>query len=96
MRLNRILGPRGVVALLVSEIILAFACYVIALILVVRMDPIVFLIHNNGLIRIWLVVATLVAGFYFEDLYEDLRVRSRIQLTNKSCWFSESRSCCRP
>ena len=70
MRLNRILGPSGVVALLVSEIILAFACYVIALIVVVRMDPLVFLLHNKGLLRIGLVVGTLVIGFYFQDLYE--------------------------
>jgi sugar transferase (PEP-CTERM system associated) len=83
MRLNRILGPSGVVALLVSEVTLAFACYVTALIFVVRMDPVVFLLHNKGLMRIGFVVGTVVIGFYFQDLYDDLRVRSRIQLAQQ-------------
>lgn len=83
MRLNRLLGPSGVVALLVSEIVLAASCYILALILVVRMDPFVFLLHNRGFMRVGLVVGTLVLGFYFQDLYEDLRVRSRILLTQQ-------------
>ncbi|MCW5981474.1 MAG: sugar transferase [Bryobacteraceae bacterium] len=81
--MNRLLGPSGVVALLASEVILAASCYVIALILVVRMDPMVFLLHNKGLLRVGVVVGTLVTGFYFQDLYDDLRVRSRVELARQ-------------
>jgi hypothetical protein len=80
MRLRRIFGPSGVLALLVSELFLAVICYVVALILVVRMDPLVFLLHTKGLPRIGVILANVVVCFYFQDMYEDLRVRSRVAL----------------
>jgi exopolysaccharide biosynthesis polyprenyl glycosylphosphotransferase len=83
MRLARFFGPSGVLALLISEIFLLLSAYVLAFILVVRVDPLVFLLHNRGFLRIGIVILTLVLGFYLQDMYEDLRVRSRITLVQQ-------------
>lgn len=83
MRLSRFFGPSGVFALLVCEIFLILTAYVLAFILVVRVDPLVFLLHNKGLLRIGIVIGTLLLSFYFQDMYEDLRVRSRVMLVQQ-------------
>jgi exopolysaccharide biosynthesis polyprenyl glycosylphosphotransferase len=83
MRLARFFGPSGVLALLVSEIFLLFSAYALAFIIVVPVDPLVFLLYNHGLLRIGIVLATLVLGFYLQDMYEDLRIRSRIALVQQ-------------
>jgi sugar transferase (PEP-CTERM system associated) len=85
MRLIRIFAPASVFGLLVSEIFLVTTCYVMAVYLLVRFDPTVFLMHNQGLSRIAALVAVVILGLYFQDLYEDLRVRSRIFLVQQTC-----------
>jgi sugar transferase (PEP-CTERM system associated) len=61
-------------------VILIYTCYVVATFIVLYEDPQVFLFDDNGLGRIALVVTCIIVGIYFQDLYEQFRVRSRILL----------------
>jgi exopolysaccharide biosynthesis polyprenyl glycosylphosphotransferase len=80
IRLFKVSIPSNVIALVVSEIVLVFSCYVLAAYLTIDVAPDVFLIDDGGLWDITLVVAVIILGVYFHDLYEDFRVRSRILL----------------
>src|SRR6266436_4692171 len=80
IRLFRVFVPTSVVALLASEIILTLTCYVIAAFIVLDVDPQVFLFYDGGLMRIAIVVACLMMGVYFHDLYTHFRIKSRILL----------------
>src|SRR5579864_2609539 len=80
IRLFRVFIPTSVVALLVSEIILTYTCYVVAAFLMMDVAPEVFLLDDNGWLRIAIVVACLMLGIYFHDLYTQFRIRSRILL----------------
>ena len=80
IRLFRVFIPTSVVALLVSEIILTYTCYVVATFLMMDAAPEVFLIDDNGWLRIAIVVGCLMFGIYFHDLYTQFRIRSRILL----------------
>jgi sugar transferase (PEP-CTERM system associated) len=80
IRLFRVFIPTSVVALLVSEVILTYTCYVIATFLIMDVAPEVFLFDDNGWLRIAIVVGCLMLGIYFHDLYTQFRIRSRILL----------------
>ncbi len=80
IRLFRVFVPTSVVALLLSEIILTYTCYVIAAFVVLDVDPQVFLLYDNGWVRIAIVVAFIMLGVYFHDLYTQFRIKSRILL----------------
>src|SRR5437016_3357181 len=80
IRLFRVFVPTSVVALLLSEIILTYTCYVIAAFVVLDVDPQVFLLYDNGGVRIAIVVACIMLGVYFHDLYTHFRIKSRVLL----------------
>jgi len=80
IRLFRVFVPASVVALLVSEFILIYVCYMVAAFFVFRVDPQVFLVDDNGWLRIAVVVVCLIVAVYFHDLYTHFRVRSRVLL----------------
>ena len=83
IRLFKVFVPTSVVALLVSEIILTYTCYVLAAFLMMDVDPQVFLIDDNGWVRISIAVACLMLGIYFHDLYTQFKIRSRILLVQQ-------------
>lgn len=83
MRVARFFGSSGAFALLASETYLLLAAYVIALALVVKVDPWVFLVHNRGFFRVAILLGTLLVGFYLQDMYEEIRVRSRLALVQQ-------------
>ncbi|MEO7142500.1 MAG: sugar transferase [Bryobacteraceae bacterium] len=87
IRLFRVFVPTSVVALLLSEVILIYSCYITAtyLFLLTDVDAAVFLTEDGGFIRISLVVVVLVAGFYLNDMYTRLRIRSRMMLLQQVC-----------
>ena len=85
IRLFRVFVPTSVVALVLSEVILIFACFIIATYLVVDSDPQVFLLYDGGLSRITLVVVSVLLGLYFQDLYNDFRIRSKTLLIQQLC-----------
>jgi len=78
--LSRVFVPVGALALLFSEILLIGACFLVVTFLILNVDPQVFLFVDNGLLRIALAAASILFGLYFEDLYINLYVKSRVLL----------------
>lgn len=70
----------GALALLVCEILLIASCFLVVTFLILNVDPAVFLLSDNGLLRIGLAGASILFGLYFENLYVNLYVKSRVLL----------------
>src|SRR5271155_191604 len=84
IRLFKVSISSNVIALVVSEIVLVFSCYLLAAYLTIDVAPDVFLLDDGGVWHIALVVFVIILGVYFHDLYEDFRVRSRILLLQQT------------
>ena len=74
-----------ILSLLVPETILIFFCYVLAAYWVGGADPSVFLLYDNGLLEVALVVAGVLIGLQLNKLYAQVGVRSRILLLQQLC-----------
>jgi exopolysaccharide biosynthesis polyprenyl glycosylphosphotransferase len=85
IRLFRVSIPSSAVALVISEAVLLFSCYVLAAWLVLDVPLVVFLFEQGGYWHIAFVMAVIMIGLYFNDLYENYRVRSRIRLVQQFC-----------
>jgi exopolysaccharide biosynthesis polyprenyl glycosylphosphotransferase len=85
VRLFRVFMPLGTVTLLVVEVLLSVSAFVLASFLTIEADPSVYLLFDGGIGQIALVVASIVLGIHFQDLYSLVRVKSRIQLLQKLC-----------
>ncbi len=86
IRLFRVFVPTSVLVLIISECIIILSSYVIAAYIVFdQVDPEVFLLYDGGMKRIGIVVALVMLALYFNDLYENLRVRARILLMQQLC-----------
>jgi len=83
IRLFRVFIPTSVVALLLSEAILLFICFVAGVVIVLDVDPEYLLFYDGGAPRIAIAVVSILIGLYFQDLYTDLRIRSRIFLVQQ-------------
>ncbi len=81
IRLFRVSVPTSIVVLLLSEIVLLTSCYVLSAYLLLEVDPSVFLFYDGGLVRMLAVVAAIVFGLHFLDLYTEIRTFSNIALT---------------
>jgi len=79
-RLSRVFIPVGALALLFSEILLIVCGFLAVTFLILNVDPTVFLFADKGLLRIALAGASILFGLYFEDLYINLYVKSRVLL----------------
>lgn len=75
----------SVLLLLASEILLLFGCYVAAAYLALTIDTEVYLLYGGGLLRITLVVAGIMLGLHFQDLYDDLRPRPALMIVQQLC-----------
>jgi sugar transferase (PEP-CTERM system associated) len=85
IRLFRVFIPAGILALLISELVLIISSFLLASYFVLEVDPTVFLLYDGGLIRILLVTASILLGMHLQDLYSHIRVRSRILLLQQLC-----------
>src|SRR5690242_7972661 len=85
IRLFRVFVPVGTVTLLISEIVLITSAFLLATFLVLEVDPTVFLLYDGGLIRIFVVLLTILAGLHIQDLYSQYFVKSRIVLLQQLC-----------
>jgi len=85
IRLFRVYVPVGTLTLLVSEIILLTTAFVVALYTVLTFDPAIFLFDEGGWARVALVIVSILAGLYLQDLYTDLFIKSRIVLLQQLC-----------
>jgi sugar transferase (PEP-CTERM system associated) len=82
IRLFRVFIPKSVIGLLVSDLLLIYGCFLLPLYLLTPSLEI-YLFYDNGFLRITLVVLTVMMGLYFQDLYTEFRVRSRIILVQQ-------------
>jgi sugar transferase (PEP-CTERM system associated) len=83
--LFRVFIPAGTVAVLLCELLLIVSAFTLACYLVLPFDPTIFLFVDGGLQRILIVIATIVIGLHFNDLYSRIRVNSRIILAQQLC-----------
>jgi lipopolysaccharide/colanic/teichoic acid biosynthesis glycosyltransferase len=82
--LKRLFSTR-ILSLVVPETLLVFACYILAAYWTSGADPTVFLLYDNGLLQIALVVAGVLAGLQLNKLYVQVGVRSKILLAQQLC-----------
>src|SRR6266851_1714510 len=80
IRLFRVSIPVGVLTLLLSEIILTSCCFWIAAYWYWEADLTTYFLYDGGLVRNGLVVASIILGLHFSDLYTRIHVKSKIQL----------------
>ncbi len=80
VRIPRVLVPASVLGLLLSEILLLFGCYAASAFLFPELDGQTFLLYESGFTRIGIQVGLLLLGFFFRDLYGELRIPNRTQL----------------
>jgi len=85
IRLFRVSLPASVVGLLLTEILLALGCYIAAFLMVSEEDLEIYYLYEGGLERTAVVVASIILGVYFNDLYSDLRLMSRLRLAQQYC-----------
>ncbi len=84
VRLFKVSIPTSVIMLVLSETVLLFACYAIAAAWTLDYSVQIFLWDENGAWRIAMVVAVVVIGLYFNDLYEEIKITSRILLVQQT------------
>ena len=84
-RIFKIFVPTSILALLLSETILLLSCYLAAVMVIADFDPEVFLVYEDGLARLLLVVAVELLGLYLLDLYSDVKIYSRILVVQQVC-----------
>jgi exopolysaccharide biosynthesis polyprenyl glycosylphosphotransferase len=85
IRFFSILIPTSILGLLVSEFLLILALYTIAAAFLVEYGLWLFFSDQDGLVRILVVVLSIIGGLYLNDLYTQIKVRSRILLVQQVC-----------
>ena len=90
VKIFKVFVPVSVIALLVFETAILFGCYVAGVYLAERLfeGPLFaedFFANDNGILRLAFVVATIMLGLYFNDLYDSFQIKSRIQLLQQVC-----------
>jgi lipopolysaccharide/colanic/teichoic acid biosynthesis glycosyltransferase len=85
IRLFKVSIPSSAVALILSEAVLVFCCYLAAAWLVADVPLVTFLFDQGGYWHIAFETAVIIIGVYFNDLYENFRVGSRIRLMQQFC-----------
>jgi lipopolysaccharide/colanic/teichoic acid biosynthesis glycosyltransferase len=77
------LGGAG--PLFVTEVLLIFACYYLAAMIDLEADPWIYFAYEGGVERLCFAVATILLGLYFQNLYGQVRVESRVLLLQELC-----------
>jgi sugar transferase (PEP-CTERM system associated) len=85
IRLFRVFIPVGTLTVLLCELLLLSSSFVLACYLALPFDPTIFLLLDGGWFRLLLVVASLMVGIHFHDLYTRIRVQSRLVLLQELC-----------
>jgi len=85
VRVFRVFVPTSVIGILISEIVLAFSCYTLATLFLLEIDPMIDFLYGGGAGRIAMVVASIILGIYFTDLYSDLHAASGIRMIQHFC-----------
>ena len=89
IKIFKVFVPTSVITLLLCEAVILFGCYLGGLYLAAWLFEgptfIEEFLLDYGLLRLSFVVATIMLGLYFNDLYESFHISSRIQLVQQVC-----------
>jgi sugar transferase (PEP-CTERM system associated) len=85
IRLFRVFIPLSTLILLISEILLITASFVLGAYFGLPGDSAVYLLDGTGMFSIGLVVLTIVIGLYLNDLYTEIPVKSVAFLIQQLC-----------
>ncbi|MBK5290407.1 MAG: hypothetical protein JJE04_01770 [Acidobacteriia bacterium] len=77
------LVPGAILGLVFSEMLLIAGAYVLSASLMVGIDPVVWLLYEDGALRIAIMSAGIVIGLYFQDLYNRVQVHSTFLLVQQ-------------
>jgi len=77
--------PPAPFILLLFESLWLLAAFVLATVAVGNLDPVDYLLNDSGLVAIPLVVLSFLLGLHFQDLYSEIRVKSRVLLLQQLC-----------
>jgi exopolysaccharide biosynthesis polyprenyl glycosylphosphotransferase len=80
IRLFRVFIPKSVLALVVCDALILFACYVAATYILFPETADIYLLYEEGLPTISIATVSGVLALYYRNLYSDFRIRSRIVL----------------
>jgi lipopolysaccharide/colanic/teichoic acid biosynthesis glycosyltransferase len=83
IRLFRVFVPTNTLALALFETIVIVAAFTLAIYLWFETDPGDYLFYGLGSLSVALVSVSFLAGLYFQDLYTELRVQSRLLLVQQ-------------
>src|SRR5512141_1832184 len=87
IRLFRVSIPTSALALVLSESVLIFTCYVLAAYATLDISADIFLWQDGGWWRIAPVALFILLGLYFHDLYDHYRIPSRTVLIQQFCFI---------
>jgi len=85
IQLFRVFVPSSVVGLLISEALLTLSCYLAATVFDQGEEWQLFLFYEGGFAKVAAVTLSIILGFYFTDLYDNVRVRYRALLLQQVC-----------
>ncbi len=85
IRLFRVFIPTSVITLLFSELALVLACYSVASLFTTYLNPWEYLVTDGNYPKLLLVAGLIILGMYFQDLYSELRVVSRLLVFQQVC-----------
>src|SRR5215831_8232191 len=80
IRLFRVFIPVSTFTLFLAEIVLTSLSFTAAAYLVFDVDPTDYLLYDGGVLAIFVVSAVVLLGFYFNGLYSEVYVKSKVIL----------------
>jgi sugar transferase (PEP-CTERM system associated) len=83
IRIFRLFIPVGSITVLLSEILIVPSAFLLAAYFFLPVDPANYLLYDGGLINIGIIMACVLGGMYFQDLYTEIYVKSRIVLVQQ-------------
>jgi sugar transferase (PEP-CTERM system associated) len=84
IRLFRVFVPTSTLVLLLTEITLVFGAYFTALYILLPFEPEIFLMYEDGFLKLALVVLAVILALYLQDFYSSGGVRSKVLLIEKT------------
>ena len=85
IRLFRVSVPGSVLLLLLGDILLLLACYLVPVRWTEELPFWEFLLQDYGALQIGLVILVLIIGLYLSDLYEGFRKQSTMLVVQQLC-----------
>jgi lipopolysaccharide/colanic/teichoic acid biosynthesis glycosyltransferase len=85
IRLFNVSIPPATFILLVFETFFLAGSFVSAVLLLGELDPVDYLLYDYGAVALALVVLSFLVGLHFQNLYTQIRVKSRVLLLQQLC-----------